>query len=37
MVPHLTERELYDQEIDEYWLPPTESEFEHQHSLWNAA
>jgi DNA-binding transcriptional ArsR family regulator len=37
LVPHLTERELYDQEIDEYWLPPIESEFEHQHSLWNAA
>ncbi|MBG6218730.1 hypothetical protein IWX75_003217 [Arthrobacter sp. CAN_A6] len=37
LVPQLEEHELYDQEIDEYWLPPIEDEYEHQRSLWNAA
>ncbi|WP_235436291.1 hypothetical protein [Arthrobacter sp. RIT-PI-e] len=37
LTPQLEERELYDAEVDEYWLPPVEDENEHQRSLWNAA
>ncbi|OUM44676.1 hypothetical protein [Arthrobacter sedimenti] len=37
LLPQLEEHELYDQDIDEYWLPPTEDEHERQHSLWHAA
>lgn len=37
LVPQLEDHELYDAETDEYWLPPIESETEHQRSLWNAA
>lgn len=37
LLPQLEEHELYDQDIDEYWLPPTEHEHEYQRSLWQAA
>ena len=37
LTPKLEEHELYDAEVDEYWLPPAENEDEHQRSLWNAA
>ena len=37
LVPQLEERELYDWEADEYWLPPLETSEEHQQSLWQAA
>ena len=37
LVPQLAEHEVYDTEVDEYWLPPAENEAEHQRSLWNAA
>ncbi|WP_334683962.1 hypothetical protein [Arthrobacter sp. CAN_A214] len=37
LIPQLDEHELYDQETDEYWLPPIEDEYEHQRSLWHAA
>ena len=37
LVPQLEEHELYDVEVDEYWLPPLDSEHEYQQSLWHAA
>ncbi|MHA7191968.1 hypothetical protein ACX80N_16915 [Arthrobacter sp. MDT2-16] len=37
LIPQLDEHELYDVEVDEYWLPPLEDEHDHQRSLWNAA
>jgi hypothetical protein len=37
LVPQLEEYELYDAEVDEYWQPPIEDEYEHQRILWNAA
>lgn len=37
LVPQLEDHELYDAEIDEYWLPPTNDLDELQQSLWRAA
>lgn len=37
LVPQLEDHELYDAEIDEYWLPPTDDPYELQQSLWRAA
>jgi hypothetical protein len=37
LLPHLEEHELYDQETDEYWLPPINGEHLQQHSFWHAA
>lgn len=37
LVPQLEKHELYDSEVDEYWLPPIKETHEHQRSLWNAA
>ncbi|WP_298255447.1 winged helix-turn-helix domain-containing protein [uncultured Arthrobacter sp.] len=37
LTPQLDEHELYDPEVDEYWLPPLEHEHELQHSLWHPA
>ena len=37
LVPQLEEHELYDAEVDEYWQPPIEDEYEHQRSFWTAA
>ncbi|WP_049828671.1 hypothetical protein [Arthrobacter sp. RIT-PI-e] len=37
LTPQLEEHEVYDAEVDEYWLPPAGDEAEHQRSLWNAA
>jgi hypothetical protein len=37
LVPQLEEHELYDAEVDEYWQPPIEDEYEHQRILWTAA
>ena len=37
ITPQLEDHELYDAEIDEYWLPPTGDPNELQQSLWQAA
>ena len=37
LAPQLEERELYDVEVDEYWLPPMGDEYELERSLWHAA
>jgi hypothetical protein len=34
LTPQLEEYELYDAEADQYWLPPTDDEDEHQRALW---
>lgn len=36
-VPQLTEHELHDPEVDEYWLPPANDDHEHHLALWNAS
>lgn len=36
-VPQLTEHELHDPDLDEYWLPPADDDHEHHLALWNAS
>jgi len=36
LVPQIAEHELHDVDIDEYWLPPTNDDYAHHHTLWDA-
>ncbi|MUK02805.1 helix-turn-helix domain-containing protein [Vibrio cholerae] len=36
-VPQLAEHELYEADVDEYWLPPIDDDHELHRTLWNAA
>ncbi|WP_235830798.1 helix-turn-helix domain-containing protein [Arthrobacter cheniae] len=36
-VPQLVKHELHDPEVDEYWLPPIEDDYELHRTVWNVA